>query len=628
MGGKRWGGGRVGEECLHKELPIYGIDQKGVHMNETGSKGAKTLEIAGAPAVPLKADHAATRARISFMTTVTDDPAAATQPRRLPLEMLVKGKTPRNRSKVLQRLRLPRDLNVSVNVGPKGSYRLEHVRAFLERWLDPWTPAREEAKDYRLLYMDCYRAHLDQGLVNFAFSRGYIILLHYGCTTGICQVNDTDLHEKFSTIYQELETAAFTEQQREDPANITRTHQQVRSQTPRRTRARDQDGRTDLRTYVRGGGLRVIAFAAPQVLDDAATTWRTLDHMQAVKGHKYTGLSIKLDGTEDAWVTREAGMFWKKLHMSVYRDELVADIKARVASGELAWNWKSIQDLIQDPSEEDGGMGVVEAEGAELEGELPPWEGELRGEALWEESGAKEAQQEQQLADLQEAVADSLGAAASALEIVAQPGDSAVDVQEARDYVRETNLLDTVHKYASELGMRAVVWHAERRRHELEKKKRGTPDAGRNPVLDREVARAYQAEREVLRQKRQKAIVRRQKLQLAKLAAKAAKRDADRALAQRRAAKEKIAADAAERERELLKVARDVGAGECGHGAANPTNPKFLKARLDALEMLRLRAPPLPEDLERAWPRFQAWYAKVVVNTEKNALSGTRRPAP
>ena len=339
--------------------------------------------------------------------------------------------------------------------------------------------------------------------------------------------------------------------------------------------------------------------------------------MQAVKGHKYTGLSIKLDGTEDAWVTREAGMFWKKLHMSVYRDELVADIKARVASGELAWNWKSIHDLIQDPSEEDGGMGVVEAEGAELEGELPP------GEALWEESGAKEAQQEQQLADFQEAVADSLGAAASAMEIVAQPGDSAVDVQEARDHVRETNLLDTLHKYASELGMRAVVWHAEKRRHELEKKTRGTPGAGRNPVLDREVARAYQAEREVLRQKRQKAIVRRQKLQLAKLAAKAAKREADRALAQRRAAKEKIAADAAERERELLKVARDVGAGECGHGAANPNTFKFQKARMNSLEMLRLRAPPLPEDLEPAWPRFQAWCAKVVVNTKAKA-PGTR----
>ena len=334
--------------------------------------------------------------------------------------------------------------------------------------------------------------------------------------------------------------------------------------------------------------------------------------MKAVKGHKYTGLSIKLDGTEDAWVTREAGMFWEKLQMSAYRDELVADIKARVASGELSWNWQSIHDLIQDPSEEDGGMGVVEAEGAELEGELAP------GEALWEESGAKEAQQEQQLADLQEAVADGFGSAASALEIVAQPGDSAVDVQEARDYVRETNLLDTVHKYASELGMRAVIWHAERRRHELEKKKkRGTPDACRNPVLDREVARAYQAEREVLRQKRQEAIVRRQKLQLAKLAAKAAHRDALQALGQRRAAKEKIAADAAARERELLKVAREIGAGDCGHGAANPSNPKFLKARVDALEMLRLRAPPLPEDLERAWPRFQAWYAKVVVNTEK-----------
>ena len=60
-----------------------------------------------------------------------------------------------------------------------------------------------------------------------------------------------------------------------------------------------------------------------------------------------------------------------------------------------------------------------------------------------------------------------------------------------------------------------------------------------------------------------------------------------------------------------------------GLGAANPTNPKFLKARLDALEMLRLRAPPLPGDLEPAWPRFQAWCAKVVLNTKAKA-PGTR----
>ena len=149
MGGKRWGGGRVSEECLHKELPIYGIDQKGVHMNETGSKCARTLEIAGAPAVPLKADHAATRARVSFMTTVTDDPAAATQPRRLPLEMLVKGKTPRNRSKVLQRLRLPRDLDFSVNVGPKGTYVAADWSTRAPFWSNGWIHGHQRAKKQR-----------------------------------------------------------------------------------------------------------------------------------------------------------------------------------------------------------------------------------------------------------------------------------------------------------------------------------------------------------------------------------------------------------------------------------------------------------------------------------------------
>ena len=60
-------------------------------MNEAGSKCKKTLEIAGAPEVKLKANHAATRARISFMTTVTSSEAAAMQKGWLPLEILFKG---------------------------------------------------------------------------------------------------------------------------------------------------------------------------------------------------------------------------------------------------------------------------------------------------------------------------------------------------------------------------------------------------------------------------------------------------------------------------------------------------------------------------------------------------------
>ena len=64
---------------------LYGIDEKPVHFNEGGSKFVRTLEIAGAPSVKLKENHAATRERVSIMTCVTSDPAAATQPRFLPV---------------------------------------------------------------------------------------------------------------------------------------------------------------------------------------------------------------------------------------------------------------------------------------------------------------------------------------------------------------------------------------------------------------------------------------------------------------------------------------------------------------------------------------------------------------
>ena len=52
---------------------FYGIDEKPLHFNEGGSKDVRTLEIAGAPAVRLKRNHAASRERVSVMTLVTSD---------------------------------------------------------------------------------------------------------------------------------------------------------------------------------------------------------------------------------------------------------------------------------------------------------------------------------------------------------------------------------------------------------------------------------------------------------------------------------------------------------------------------------------------------------------------------
>jgi hypothetical protein len=186
---------RLAERLFGNDLSkaIFGIDEKPIHFNEAGSKNMRTLEIVGATAVRLKENHAATRERASLMTCVTSCPEAASQPRRLPMEILFKAKSHRR----TRGLEPPGDLNISIQWAEKGSYRQEHILRYLAMWLDPWTPARAAAHDYRILFLDVAKSHLAEEVLEFAWTRGFVTLLHYGCTTGICQVNDTDLHADF-----------------------------------------------------------------------------------------------------------------------------------------------------------------------------------------------------------------------------------------------------------------------------------------------------------------------------------------------------------------------------------------------------------------------------------------------
>ena len=202
---------------------IWSIDEKPVHFNEGGSKLARTLEIAGAPSVALKENHAATRERVSIMTCVTSDPAVAGLARFPPLELLFRAKS----DKRVRSLVLPENTNVSVQWAEKGSYREEHLLSYMNRWLEPWTPERLRAQDYRILMMDVARSHVGANVLDLAFARGYVPLFHYGCTTGVCQVNDTDCHGAFQRIYIDFEQAFFNNQQLYDPGNISRTAQQL-----------------------------------------------------------------------------------------------------------------------------------------------------------------------------------------------------------------------------------------------------------------------------------------------------------------------------------------------------------------------------------------------------------------
>ena len=61
--------------------------------------------------------------------------------------------------------------------------------------------------------MDIASSQIGAAVEDLAWEHGYVTLYHYGGTTGVAQVNDTDLHAEFSRIYIDLEQIAFTDMQ-------------------------------------------------------------------------------------------------------------------------------------------------------------------------------------------------------------------------------------------------------------------------------------------------------------------------------------------------------------------------------------------------------------------------------
>ena len=347
---------RLGQWFLRKDLrdSIYGIDEKPLHFNEAGSKNHPTLDIEGVPVCRLKANHAASRERVSLMTSVTSNRDAASAPMRLPLELLAKAKT----SKRTAKLKIPEGLNVSVQWSEKGSYRHANMVSYLKKWLDPWSEVRARRKDYRILMLDVAKSHLSPDLVELAWSRGYCILYHYGCTTAVAQVNDTHCHAEYSSVFCELELASLVEQRLFDANNIGRTLQQV--------------------------------------LDDAAATWRALGHDSSVTGHWHNGLSNALDGSEDDWIRGDALLFWRSIGMSEERLRAIAEVddlvQRRVIHGFDQW-----QQVVHHPAD----PGAKCLEGEEFEGELEDqeriWLGAEEEAGIWAEEAeilALEAVQE------------------------------------------------------------------------------------------------------------------------------------------------------------------------------------------------------------------------------------------
>ena len=542
------------------DMTIYGWDQKGIFMNEAGSKNMPVLAFEGCPDVPLKENHSSTRQRVSLMTSVVST-RSRLESHCLPLEIMFKGT-----EKVLRGIEIPAGAPVSLQAAPKGSYREAHVLAFLSRWLPLWTVERAEAKDYLFIYLDAYSAHLTPAVRELCWERGCAVGYHGGCTTGITQVNDTDLHAAFEREYLALEQVQFFEQNLFDPGNISRTRQQV--------------------------------------VDDAVATWLHLDHEQGVDGHKRVGLSVDLSGSEDHLVVRDAKIFWDDIGFGHVRDVEVAKIREAVDRCDLTWCFGDIESLREPWPQDDVGSTY---EGMEVFCEADLYEQE------WHEDDDEQSER----SDLSSADGDATQAGALvpvvSVDAVALPSDSPQDIEDAREYERRMDVLEKMNASALSSKMPAVHFHVQREMIRLRKEKVvGDRNAEANKLLRRFVRRRREEEEEELGKVR---AANREKARL-RQAEKQALRTA------RRKNEERKLGEAAARE-DLAKLPREFSTKALGQGHAAGGTRGHREMRETMLERLRLRSPPLKLELRARWDDFKKKYAKWMGDNYK-ASAGIR----
>ena len=314
---------------------IYSFDQKPFHMDESGSKARGTLAFTGSEDVSISENCADTKTRWTGNTLVISD---HTKARQIPFaQLMFNGGSGilKDLKKLEDELRACGFHWLSLTVSDTASYRTEHVIDYLEELLDPWTPGR----DIRILMCDAYAAHLDPAVRRLAWERGYIVIYQGGGTTGVGQVNDTDLHEKLSELYQQLEQEDHLMQTELDSGCC-----------PRRDRE--------------------------DCVRDFCSCWKDPElHAFAAQGFKRRGLSNALDETEDHHICGAASAIWQRCDIKGLRRILVADVRDGVKENEIEWSYEGVYGLVKDFPKR-GEMDVIhdgqEPQGPDV-GAEEPW---------------------------------------------------------------------------------------------------------------------------------------------------------------------------------------------------------------------------------------------------------------
>ena len=104
-------------------------------------------------------------------------------------------------------------------------------------------------------------------------------MTHGGGASSVAQTNDTDLHLWVRKRFIELQTALMIRKAR-----------------------------------IVGGGM--VDLTREENIDIMIEVMSSTElHLRASRGYKYTGTLVRLDGTEDMMICREAKDFWDELQM-------------------------------------------------------------------------------------------------------------------------------------------------------------------------------------------------------------------------------------------------------------------------------------------------------------------------
>ena len=550
---------------------FWGVDEKPIHFNESGSKNARTLELVGAPEVQLKQNHAATRERVSIMTCVTSRPGA-----QLPLELLFRAQTPFRTSG----LKVPADhiaaknMPVTFQWAPKGSYRQEHLIHYLGHVLDPWTDARAASRDYRVMMMDVARSHVDTEVTDFAWLRGYVVLYHYGHTTGVCQVNDTDCHAAFEREYMEVEQVFFNYQQWHAPGDVNR---------------RPQD-----------------------VVNDACETWRKINHESSRLGHWRVGLTNALNGDEDKMMRGQAEKCWNDEAMWNVRTEARLEVEAAVKDGTV----KSFEDwraLVRHPVD----PGVLHSEGSELESQLEenelPWlDAAGEREVSMDEKDVNRVEDPPSGATAASVDPSLSGASAASLPSLEELGTSmntsADAVAQAKLEAARLATLRSLRVDCMKVNMPCVRQAADRMIQQIERGQKAKTSAENeaNLLLRRhlELHRDEEIQKRDAARNASQALQTKERQNKMAIARAKTKAKADNLKLRLKKVAEKEAVEAWRKDMESVPLRFNA--------ASMGVTAEGLKERVKFLDRLKMLSPDLPHGLELRWDRLKNDYAERV----------------